>query len=166
MWLLLEGGANMKNFTADNQQVLLNNPILFNASNCSCRGNSKVYHDDGSGVFILSGTNCNSCSAGNEYQVTFNGNIAIPTGGTVGPIAVAVVLNGEADVSSRSIFTPAAVDEYGNVTSTTVIKVPKCCGCFTMSVEYVSGLVDDPAGVPVPVINVQNGNLTIDGKVA
>ena len=48
----------------------------------------------------------------------------------------------------------------------TVIKVPKCCGCFTISVEYVSGLVDDPAGVPAPLINIQNGNLTIDGKVA
>lgn len=159
----------MKNYIANTQTVLLNSPILFNASNtqCSCRCNcSKIYHDDGSGVFILSGRNDNNQSNGNEYQVTFNGNIAIPTGGTVGPIAVAIVLNGEQEVESRSIFTPAAVDEYGNVTSTTVIKVPKCCGCFTMSVEYVSGLVDDPTGTPAPVINVQNGNLTIDGKVA
>jgi hypothetical protein len=156
----------MKNYIANNQTVLLNNPILFNSSNCQCRGVGAIYHDNGSGVFILSGRNCNNMSAGNEYQVTFNGNIAIPTGGTVGPIAVAIVINGEADVSSRSIFTPAAVDEYGNVTSTTVIKVPKCCGCFSVSVEYVSGLVDDPAGVPAPTILVQNGNLTIDGKVA
>ena len=159
----------MKNYIANTQTVLLNSPILFNASNtqCNCRCNcSKIYHDDGSGVFILSGRNDNNRSNGNEYQVTFNGNIAIPTGGTVGPIAVAIVLNGEQEVESRSIFTPAAVDEYGNVTSTTVIKVPKCCGCFTMSVEYVSGLVDDPTGTPAPVINVQNGNLTIDGKVA
>ena len=156
----------MKNYTADNQSVLLNNPILFNSTNSQCTTNSKVYHENGSGVFILSGTNANCMSQGNEYQITFNGNIAIPTGGTVGPIAVAIVVNGEADVSSRSIFTPAAVDEYGNVTSTTVIKVPKCCGCFTISVEYVSGLVDDPAGVPAPLINIQNGNLTIDGKVA
>ena len=159
----------MKNYIANTQQVLLNSPILFNASstqcNCGCKC-SKIYHDDGSGVFILSGRNDNNQSNGNEYQVTFNGNIAIPTGGTVGPIAVAIVLNGEQEIESRSIFTPAAVDEYGNVTSTTVIKVPKCCGCFTMSVEYVSGLVDDPTGTPAPVINVQNGNLTIDGKVA
>ena len=156
----------MKNYTADNQSVLLNNPILFNSTNCQCTTNSKVYHENGSGVFILSGTNGICMSQGNEYQITVNGNIAIPTGGTVGPIAVAIVVNGEADVSSRSIFTPAAVDEYGNVTSTTVIKVPKCCGCFTISVEYVSGLVDDPAGVSAPLINIQNGNLTIDGKVA
>ena len=156
----------MKNFIANNQTVLLNNPILFNASNCQCTGNTKVYHDDGSGVFILSGRNCNPQSSGNEYQITFNGNLAIPTGGTVGPIAVAIMVNGETDVSSRSIITPAAVDEYGNVTSTTVIKVPKCCGFFTVSVDYVSGIVDDPAAVPAPSILVQNGNLTIDGKVA
>lgn len=156
----------MKNYIANNQTVLLNNPILFNSSSCNCRCNSKVYHDDGSGVFILSGRNCNNNSEGNEYQITFNGNIAIPTGGTVGPIAVAIMINGETDVSSRSIITPAAVDEYGNVTSTTVIKVPKCCGCFTMSVDYVSGIVDDPAAVPATSILVQNGNLTIDGKVA
>ena len=105
-------------------------------------------------------------SNGNEYQITFNGNIAIPEGGTVGPIAVAIMINGETDVASRSIFTPAAVDEFGNVTSTTVIKVPKCCGCFTVSVDYVSGIVDDPAAVPAPSILVENGNLTIDGKVA
>lgn len=159
----------MKNYIADSQAVLLNNPILFNASNCQCRcanGCSKIYHDDGSGIFILSGKNNSNCSNGNEYQVTFNGNIAIPEGGTVGPIAVAIMVNGETDVASRSIFTPAAVDEYGNVTSTTVIKVPKCCGCFTMSVDYVSGIVDDPAGVPAPSILVENGNLTIDGEVA
>lgn len=159
----------MKNYIANSQSVLLNNPILFNSSNsqCRCRCNSnKIYHDDGSGVFILSGRNNNVNSTGNEYQVTFNGNIAIPTGGTVGPIAVAIVLNGEQEVESRSIYTPAAVDEYGNVTSTTVIKVPKCCGCFTMSVEYVSGLVDDPAGTPAPIILVENGNLTIDGAFA
>ena len=159
----------MKNYVADSQTVLLNNPILFNALNSQCqcrRGCSKIYHDDGSGVFILSGQNNNIQSNGNEYQITFNGNIAIPTGGTVGPIAVAIMINGETDVASRSIFTPAAVDEFGNVTSTTVIKVPKCCGCFTVSVDYVSGIVDDPAAVPATSILVENGNLTIDGKVA
>lgn len=148
------------------QAVNLNNPIIFDSTNCSCRNRgTKVYHDDSTGIFILSGTNACPQSAGNEYQVTFNGNIAIPTGGTVGPIAVAVVVNGEAKPTSRAIFVPAAVDEYGNVTSTTIIKVPKCCGCFSVAVEYVSG-VDDPTTEPAPAINVQNANLTIDGKVA
>jgi hypothetical protein len=148
------------------QSVNLNNPILFDSTNCQCQNRgSKIYHDNGTGGFILSGTNASPMSSGNEYQVTFNGNIAIPTGGTVGPIAVAIVVNGEEKPTSRAIFNPAAVDEYGNVTSTTIVKVPKCCGCFTVAVEYVSG-VDDPATTPAPTINVQNANLTIDGKVA
>lgn len=148
------------------QSVNLNSPILFDSTNCQCQNRgSKIYHDNGTGGFILSGTNSCPMSPGNEYQVTFNGNIAIPEGGTVGPIAVAVVVNGEVKPTSRAIFVPAAVDEYGNVTSTTIVQVPKCCGCFTVAVEYVSG-VDDPATTPAPAINVQNANLTIDGKVA
>lgn len=148
------------------QQVLLNTPILFNNTTCQCQNKcSKVYHDDDTGVFILSGRNSNPASDGNSYQITFVGNVAIPTGGTVGPIAVGITVNGELRPTSRSIVTPAAVDEYGNVTATAIVKVPKCCGCFSMAVEYVSG-VDDPAGTPAPAINVQNANLTIDGSVA
>ena len=149
----------MKNFTADAQTVLLNNPILFNSSNCQCKGGSKVYHDDGTGVFILSGTNCNNMSGGNEYQITFNGNIAIPTGGTVAPIAVAIAVNGEPRLTSRAIFTPAAVEDYGNVTSTAIIKVPRCC-CFSLSVDAVPATTD-PTVTPAPAIEVQNANLTI-----
>ena len=155
----------MRDFIAPTQQVLLNTPILFNSTVCKCgnRG-SRIYHENGTGNFILSGGNNCPMSEGNEYQVTFNGNIAVPTGGTVGPIAVAISINGEPRLSSRAQFTPAAVDEFGNVTATTIVKVPKRCGCFTISVEAVSG-VDDPAATPAPAITVQNGNLTIDGTI-
>lgn len=157
----------MKDFVNNAVQLVeLNTPILFNSTTCQCQNRcSRIYHESGTGMFILSGRNSNPASDGNEYQITFNGNIAVPTGGTVGPIAVAITVNGEPKLTSRAQFTPAAVDEYGNVTSTTVIKVPKCCGCFTVAVEYVAG-VDDPATTPAPAINVQNANLTIDGKVA
>ena len=138
------------------QVVNLNSPVLFNASIPCNRG--YVYHDDETGVFILRGITNGQCFA--TYQVTFNGNIAIPEGGTVGPIAVAITVNGEPRVTSRAIFVPAAVDTYGNVTSTAIIKVPKGC-CFSLSVEYVSGITDDPAAVPAPAINVQNANLVI-----
>lgn len=138
------------------QVVNLNSPVLFNASIPCNRG--YVYHEDETGVFILRGITNGQCFA--TYQVTFNGNIAIPEGGTVGPIAVAITVNGEPRVTSRAIFVPAAVDTYGNVTSTAIIKVPKGC-CFSLSVEYVSGITDDPAAVPVPAINVQNANLVI-----
>lgn len=137
------------------QNINLNEPIVFTASIPCTRG--YVYHEDETGVFILRGITCNQCFA--TYQVTFNGNIAIPTGGAVTPIAVAITLNGEPRPTSRAIYTPTAVDTYGNVTSTAIIKVPKGC-CFSLSVEYVSG-ADDVATVPTPTIEVINSNLTI-----
>jgi hypothetical protein len=138
------------------QTVGLNNPIIFTESSIPCR-KGYIYHEDGTGVFTLRGVTDN-CFA--RYQATFNGNIALPTDGTVVPIAVAITVQGEPRVTSRAIFTPAAVDEYGNVTSTAIITVPKGC-CFAFSVRAVSG-TDDPTETPAPVINVQNANLVIN----
>ncbi len=137
------------------QNVSLDNPVIFSASIPCPRG--YVYHEDETGIFILRGVT-NNCFA--RYQITFNGNIAIPTGGTVGPIAVAITVNGEPRLTSRAIFTPAAVDTYGNVTSTAIITVPKGC-CFSVGIRYIDATTDDPATVPTPVIEVQNANLTI-----
>lgn len=136
------------------QEVSLNAPILFSAS-IPCRSGN-VYHEDETGIFILRG-NTNNCFA--HYQVTFNGNIAIPEGGTVTPIAVALAVSGEPRLTSRAIFTPAAAEEYGNVTSTAIIKVPRGC-CFSLSVDAIPATTD-PAVTPAPVIDVQNANLTI-----
>jgi hypothetical protein len=91
--------------------------------------------------------------------VTYNGNIAIPEGGTAGATAVAIAINGEPRLTSRAIITPAAVEEYGNVTSTAIITVPRGC-CFSLSVESVPASAD-PTVTPAPVIDVQNSNLTI-----
>lgn len=137
------------------QLVDLNQPIVFTASIPCNRGN--VIHEDETGIFILRG-NTTGCFA--RYQVVFNGNIAVPTGGTAGPIAVAITVNGEARPTSRAIVTPAAVEEYNNVTSTAIITVPRGC-CFSIGVRAVSGLVDDAAGTPAPSINVTNSNLVI-----
>lgn len=138
------------------QTVALNAPILFNASIPCNKG--YIYHEDETGVFILRGITCN-CFA--RYQVTFNGNIAIPEGGEVTPIAVALAVSGEPRLTSRAIFTPAAVDEYGNVTSTALITVPKGC-CFSLSVEYVDATTDNATVTPTPLIEVQNANLVIN----
>jgi hypothetical protein len=141
------------------QEVALNAPILFDTSIPCNRGN--VYHEGNTGNFILKGTSQpnSCCNKFAHYQVTFNGNIAIPEGGTVSPIAIAIAVNGEPRLTSRAIFTPSAVDEYGNVTSTAIIKVPKCC-CFSLSVDSVPASAD-PTITPAPVIEVQNANLTI-----
>lgn len=142
----------------DVQSVSLNAPILFRASIPCNRG--YVLHEDETGNFILRGSNgTNCCNRYAHYQVTFNGNAAIPTGGTVGPIAIALAINGEPRLTSRAIFTPAAVGEYGNLTSTAIIKVPSCC-CFSLSVDAVAAS-SDPTVTPAPTIEVQNANLTI-----
>ena len=137
------------------QSVALNSPVLFSASIPCPNGN--VYHEDETGIFILRGKTSN-CFA--RYQVTFNGNIAIPTGGAVTPIALAITVNGEPRVTSRAIYTPTAVDAFGNVTSTAIVTVPKCC-CFSLSVRYVQA-TDDPTVTPTPVVSVKNANFVID----
>ena len=146
----------MAEYLANAQQnVARNSPILFTASipcNKGC-----VYHEDETGIFILRGVT-NNCFA--RYQVTYNGNIAIPTGGAVTPIALAISVNGETRPTSEAIFTPVAVDDFGNVTSTAIITVPKGC-CFSVSVRYVDATVDDATTTPTPVIEVQNSNLVI-----
>ena len=124
-----------------------------------------VYHRNQSGIVILRGIVNNSCGCFARYQVAFNGNIALPDGATVGPISVALAIDGEPIQTSRAIVTPAATasdppaaDNFFNVTSTAIITVPKGC-CFSVAVENTStgATVADPA----PAILVQNANLTV-----
>ena len=136
------------------QNVALNAPVLFTASIPCQKG--YVYHEDETGIFILRGIT-NNCFA--RYQVTFNGNVAVPTG-TVTPIALSIAVNGEERPTSRAIYSPTA-DEFGNLTSTALITVPKGC-CFSMSIRYVDATTDDPATTPTPTIEVQNANLVIN----
>lgn len=138
------------------QNVSLNSPVLFTASIPCPKG--YIYHEDETGVFILRGITCN-CFA--RYQVTFNGNIAIPEGGAVTPIAIALTVDGEPRLTSKAIYTPQAVDEYGNITSTALVTVPKGC-CFALAVRYIDATTDDPATAPTPTIEVQNANLVVN----
>ena len=138
------------------QSVGLNNAILFTASIPCQKG--YVYHEDETGIFTLRGVT-NNCFA--RYQLVYNGNISIPEGGAVTPIGIAIAVNGEPRQSSLAVFTPQAVDELGNVTSTAIVTVPKGC-CFTVSVRYIDATVADPATTPTPTIEVTNSNLTIN----
>ena len=142
-----------------NQQVLLNTSI-----GCS---KGYVIHREGSGIVTLRGIVNNPTSCFARYQATFNANIAIPNGGTVSPISVAIAIDGEPVLTSKAIFTPAAAadatpsdNNYGNVTSTAIITVPKGC-CFNISVENVSEVPTTPAGSNAPAINVKNANLVV-----
>lgn len=138
------------------ENVSLNTPITFTASIPCTRG--YVYHEDGTGVFILRGIT-NQCYA--TYQVVYNGNIAIPDGGTPGAIGIAITVNGSERPTSKAIVTPTATEAYSNVTSTAIIKVPRGC-CFTLAVESVSAVSNDPTATPAPVISVQNSNFVIN----
>ena len=139
------------------ETVALNQAIPFIDSIPCNRG--YVYHQNGTGIFILRGVVNNPTSCFARYNVEFTGNISIPEEGEITPIATAIVVSGEERIGSRSIFTPTETDEYGNVTSRATVDVPRGC-CFTVAVEYVNGTVDDPTTTPTPLINVIDGSLS------
>lgn len=106
-----------------------------------------ITHREGSGIVRLQGGNGPQRA---RYLVAFSGNIQIPTGGTVGEISVAISIDGEALASTEMIVTPAAVENFFNVSAQAYIDVPCGC-CATIAVENTS----DQA------IEVQNANLIV-----
>ena len=112
-------------------------------------GSCSIVHRVSSGLVTLRGLT-NQCRA--RFQISFSGNIAVATGGTVGPISLAIAISGEAIPGTNMISTPAAVGEFNNVATSTYIDVPRGC-CITVSVQNTS---DDTA------IDVQNANLIVE----
>ena len=131
------------------QTVEFGRGVLLNGS-CPCNRGA-VIHQDGSSIFTLRGPSCPNQNFA-RYQVTFNANISVPTGGTVGEISVSIAQNGEALGQSLAAITPAAVEQYGNVTSTSYITVPSGC-CYQISVQNSSATAE--------AIDVRNSNLVI-----
>ena len=134
------------------QTVAFGGNVLFTDTAVGCN-RGYVVHREGAGVVTLRGIGCQRA----RYKVTFGGNIAIATGGTVAPISLAVAIAGEPLPSTTMTVTPAAVGDFFNVSRTTFIGVPCSC-CVTISVENVSLTA---AGVAIP-IDVQNANLVIE----
>lgn len=130
--------------------------IVFTASPVPCE-RGFVRHRDGSGNFLLNGwipqTYGCGCSRKKSaiYFVDFGANIAIPTGGTVGAISVAISIDGSTDQASTMIVTPAAVEEFFNVSRATNVAVWRGC-CETVAIRNTS---DQP-------ILVQNANIVFD----
>ena len=148
-------------YVAPRQTVDLNLPVLFNTS-IPCR-NGNVFHENGEGIFILNGKaiKCNCPNASAQYLVQFVANIALPEGGTVGPIALALAVDGNIVVSTRAISTPEAVQEFNNISIAKVVTIPKVCGCENVSIIATSGIVTPATGTPAPTIDVADGNLLI-----
>lgn len=137
----------MAEYTANALQLVgLNQNVLFTDSPVC--GNNSIIHRDGSGLITLRGITC-QCRA--RFKVSFGGNIAIPTGGTVEAISLAVAINGEPVQPTNMIVTPAAVEQFFNVFSAIYIDVPAGC-CSQISVENTS----------TQAINVQNANLIVE----
>lgn len=122
--------------------------IIFMDGERSCK-KGYVTHRSGAGLFRLKGAS-NACKT--IYKVQFNANIAVATGGVVGPISVALQEDGETLGNAVAVVTPAAVGDFFNVSLTTFIVIPCGC-CVTISVENVS---DGTA------IDVTNANIIID----
>lgn len=128
------------------QEVAVNQNVLFTET--AVCGNCSIMHREGSGLVTLRGLT-QQCRA--RFRVTFGGNIAVPEGQTVGPVSLAIAVNGEPVQSTNMIVTPAAVDQYFNVFSSIFLDVPSGC-CSQVSIENTS---------TIPV-NVQNANLIVE----
>jgi hypothetical protein len=130
------------------QTVEVDDNIIFTNSFRACR-KGFIEHRNDSGIFTLKGA-YNGCRA--SYRVTFDGNIAIATGGTVEPISVALTINGEQLGNATAIVTPTVAGAFFNVSITSFIDVPCSC-CVSVSVENTSATTD---------IDVQNANIVFE----
>ena len=129
--------------------VALNGTIPFNSVSIPCNKGNVVPLV--SGVLNLNGNTSNRFA---RYEVTLQGNIQIPEGGEVTPIALGITLNGTVIPESVAIVTPAAAEEYWHVSTTVSVTVPCGC-CVTVSGAYVDGTEDDPTTTPTPSIHVR-----------
>jgi len=128
------------------QTVEINQNVLF--TDTAIYGNNAIIHRDGSGIITLRGLT-NQCRA--RFRITFGANIAIPADGIVEPISVAIAVSGEPVASSNMIVTPAAAEEFWNVSRTIHVDVPCGC-CVQVGVRNTSE----------QAIDIQNANLIID----
>ena len=140
----------MATFTANAlQTVAANGDIIYeNAAVPYPYPYGSVMHREDSGLVTLRG---NSRSRFSTYRVSYSANVAIPTGGTVGPISLAISLNGEALPTSTAIETPTAVEAFTHINDTTDILVPNGC-CASVSVRNTS----------TQDLSVQNASLTVN----
>ena len=128
------------------QTVVANQNVYF--TDTITGGSMSISHRSNSGLVSLFG-NTNQCRA--RFKVTFGANIAIPEGETVGPVTLAIAIDGEAVQSTTMIVTPTAVETFFNVFSAIFIDVPRG------NVETVS--VKNIGDIPV---DVENANLIIE----
>ncbi len=143
------------------QTVAAGGSVIFTESPVPCN-KGLIYHRDESGAFRLASPTAMGCGCRRgcccmdyptaNYQVAFHANIQIPEDGTVEPISLAIAIDGEVDASSIMTYTPAAVEELGNVGADVIVAVPCICRCSSVSVQNVS----------TQPIEVVNANIVFD----
>ena len=138
-----------KYITSADQNVALNGTIPFDIVSIPCNKGCVVPIT--TGVLTLQGSSTNRFA---RYEVSLQANIAIPEGGAVTPIAVAITLNGVAIPDSVAIVTPAAAEDVWHVNTTATITVPCGC-CVSISAAYVDATEDDATVTPTPSIFVR-----------
>lgn len=145
-----------KYITSTDQNVALNGTFPFNIVSIPC--NKGCVIPITTGVLNLQGSRTNRFA---RYDVELQANIAIPEGGTVTPVAVAITLNGVAIPDSVAIITPAAAEDVWHISTSATITVPCDC-CVSVSAAYVDATEDDATVTPTPSIFVRrNASLTI-----
>lgn len=128
------------------QTVPVTSNVIFDNGIRACR-RGYVLHREDSGIFRLRG----APNGRAIYKISFGANIAVPTGETVGPVSLALALDGEVLRNAVAIETPAAVEEYANVFIATTVDV-LCNCCAQISVRNIG---------TIPV-DVQNANIIIE----
>lgn len=145
-----------KYITTTDQNVALNGTFPFDVVSIPCNKGCVV--PIATGVLTLKGDTPNRFA---RYEVELQTNVAIPTGGAVTPIAVAVTLNGVAIPDSVAIVTPAAVEDVWHINTSTTVTVPSGC-CVSVSAAYVDATEDAAAVTPTPSIFVRRrASLTV-----
>lgn len=145
----------MAEFSGVAQTVQPNETITYSIVNVPCyRG--LVMHDPSSGNFLLKGALqnggysqrccCKKNTRDSLYLVSVGANIAVPEGQTVGEISIAIAVDGGTLSNTTMRATPAAVEEFANVSRTTNVSIFSGC-CQTVTVKNTSTipiLVSEP----------------------
>lgn len=127
------------------QTVQPNASVLYSDALSTSGG---IMHREGTGQVTLRGAG-QQCFA--RYRVSFCGNLSVPTGGTAGPVSLAMAVDGEILPGTTMTVTPAAVEEPFNVSKTTEIQIPRCC-CQSIAVDNIT----------TQAVAVSDANLTVN----
>lgn len=138
----------MKCITSTDQNVALNNNIPFDNVSIPCGSGSVIPLAPGV-LTLKSGANKFA-----RYNVRVQANVAVPEGGAVTPLALAITVNGTVIPDSVAIVTPAAAEDVWHINTETTVTVPCGC-CVSVSAAYVDATEDDATVTPTPSIFVR-----------